>query len=60
LTAQENARLNELQAKEDTSSLTSAENLEYEKLVEKYRQTDDYLVKDDFQDLLDDIENLDI
>jgi hypothetical protein len=29
-------------------------------LVEKYRQTDDYLVKDDFQDLLDDIENLDI
>jgi hypothetical protein len=40
--------------------LTSAENLEYEKLVEKYRQTDDYLVKDDFQDLLDDIENLDI
>lgn len=37
LTSEENARLNQLQAKEDTNSLTPKENLEYEKLVRKYR-----------------------
>lgn len=37
LTLEENARLKQLQAKEDTHSLTPQENTEYEKLVHKYR-----------------------
>lgn len=42
LSTTEKERLDYLQSKEDTDSLTKAENEEYEMLVEKYRLTSEY------------------
>ena len=42
MTSEESERLDYLQSREDTSSLTKDENTEYESLVEKYRLTKDY------------------